>query len=186
MKHRIFVAINLPEKIKERIEREREKISLNFPSLAKIKWVRRENLHITVVFIGYVGDDEIYKIIEISKKIARKYSPFSISLERIIAEPPGKIPRMFWVEGAKSEELARLQTELENSIINKNFTGRKIKPYRPHITLARFKPQYLENLAKMNKEFKATIFVETIEIMESNLKKDGPEYFVLENIKLGK
>lgn len=180
-KRRIFIAINLPEDIKNKLVEYRNKWEhLDFNL---IRWVDKDNLHITLVFIGYVGDDEMYEIINKTKEVAKKHEPFMIKLENIILGPPDKTPRMFWVQGEKSQEIANLQGDLEEKIEQKH-GGRHA--FRPHITLSRFKYNILKDLPRnLNEPFRAQIPVETIEIMQSNLKRSGAEYSVLESIELG-
>ena len=180
MKRRIFIAINLPEKVKNRLGDYREKwINLDSKS---IRWVRRSNLHITLLFIGYVDDNELYEIIEKTKKTAKNHESFLIDLERIILGPLDKTPRMFWVQGKISQELADLQNDLEKEIEQRQ--GRK-HALRPHITLSRFKSG-LDLPKDINEPFQASIPVESIEIMQSNLRRSGAEYSILESIQLGK
>lgn len=184
MKRRIFIAINLPGGIKRRLAEYQNKWTQLDPK--HIRWVTKDNLHITLFFIGYVNDDEMYEIINTVKEVGKRHKSFFIGLEKIILGPPDKTPRMFWVEGEKSQELADLQRDLENSIAGRNLAQREIRAYKPHITLARFKPQILKSLSKeINDEFKAQISVETIEIMQSDLRRTGAEYSILESIELG-
>jgi 2'-5' RNA ligase len=173
-KRRIFIGINLPDGIKKKLaDWQRKWTDLD---RKYINWVRKENLHITLVFIGYATDDETYKICKMAKEVAKKHQPFSVNFKRIIAGPPGALPRMFWAEGEKSQELANLQNDLEN--------GSNIKAFSPHITLARFKYQIAKDLPKIDDTFIVPIPVETIEVMQSNLKRTGPEYTILESINL--
>jgi len=185
MKRRLFIAINLPENVKRKLIEYRQKwYNLN-PEL--IRWVNKFNLHITLIFIGYVSDDEMYNICNIVKETAKKHEPFFIRMERIIIGPLDATPRMFWVEGEKSEELAKLQTDLENAITGEDYMKKEIRPYKPHITLARFRSLLLKSLPEeINEPFKFEIPVETIEIMQSSLKRTGAEYSVLESVNLGK
>lgn len=183
-KRRLFVAINLPEGIRKKLADWQGKwISLdrNF-----INWVAKGNLHITLVFIGYVSDDETYEICKLVREVAKKHEPFFINLERIITGPPDATPRMFWVEGEKSQELANLQNDLENALSIGAGYRKEVRPFRPHITLARFKYQIAKSLPEVNDEFKFSIPVETIEVMQSNLKRSGAEYTILESVNLGK
>jgi len=180
-KRRIFIAINLPEEVRKKLIDYQQKWDNLDPAL--IKWVKKDNLHITLVFIGYVTDDEMYEICQMIKEVAKNHRSFMINLERIILGPPDKTPRIFWVQGEKSEELGKLQGDLEERIEQRH-GGRHA--FRPHITLARFKYPLVKSLPqKVDDEFKAQIPVETIEVMQSNLKRSGAEYSVLESIELG-
>lgn len=181
MKRRLFIAINLPEEIKRRLVEYQRKWDNLDPGF--IHWVSKSNLHITLLFIGYVNDDETYRICQLVREVAQKHEPFNISLERIILGPSNKTPRMFWAEGEKSQELADLQADLQEKIEQRH-GGRHA--FRPHITLSRFKHSILKQLPRdLNEPFPAQIPVETIEVMQSNLKRTGAEYSVLESVELG-
>jgi 2'-5' RNA ligase len=181
IKRRLFIAINLPEGVRKKLADYQKKWTNLDPNL--IRWVKKENLHITLVFIGYVDDDEMYEICRIVKEVAKKHNSLFINLERIILGPPKRTPRMFWVEGEESKELGELQGDLEEKIEQRH-GGRHA--FRPHITLARFKYDLVKSLSeKVDEEFKAQIPVNTIEIMQSNLKRTGAEYSVLETVELG-
>lgn len=184
MKRRLFIAINLSENVKKKLIEYRQKW-YNLDSKL-IRWVNKFNLHVTLVFIGYVSDDEMYNICNIVKETAKKHEPFFIKMERIILGPLDAAPRMFWAEGEKSEELAKLQTDLENAIAGKDYMKKEIRPYKPHIALARFRSPLLKSLPKeINEPLKFEIPVETIEVMESGLKKTGAKYSILESVNLG-
>ncbi len=175
MKRRLFIAINLPGNIKNKlVEYQRKWAEL------PVRWTPKMNLHITLVFIGYVDDDEMYEICHTVKTIARRYNPFSINLKRIILGPPDKPPRMFWVEGERNEEIAKLKNDLEER--------KEARAYRPHITLGRIKQgewRKLDSKPEVDEKFGFSFPVETIEVMQSNLKRTGAEYSVLESVNLG-
>ncbi len=181
-KRRLFIAINLPENVKRRLVDWQKK--WNFDAKF-INWVRKNNLHITLVFIGYVSDDETYEICNVIKDVAKRHNSFYINLERIITGPPHATPRMFWVEGEKSQELANLQGDLENVLLGENLAKKELRAYRPHATLARFKYQIVKLLPnKIEESFKYQVPVESIEVMQSNLKRSGAEYTILESVNL--
>ena len=188
MPRRIFIAINLPEKIKENLVSYQRK----WPELP-IKWTKKDNLHITLVFIGHVKDEEIPEICNIVEKIAEKNSVFTISLNKIVYAPPKKMPpRMVWASGEKSEQLTKLQRALENSLLasplKKNIKQEK-RLYSPHITLGRikrwdFKQLEIEERPSINEDVSFNFEVSSIEIMESQLKRTGAEYTVLNSYNL--
>jgi len=183
-RRRLFIAINLPENIKKKlIDYQRKWIDLD-PKY--IHWVETSNLHITLVFLGYLNDDEMYEICNIMRDVAKRHQPFFINLERIIVGPPNATPRMFWAEGTKSQELAELQKDLEESIAGRVYFKQENRAYKPHITLARFKYEVAKKLREMpeiNEPLNIEISVDRIDLMQSNLKRTGPEYVVLESIE---
>jgi len=111
MKHRIFIAINLPENVRKKLEDYQRK----WPELP-IRWTKSYNLHVTLVFLGYLSDEEILEVCNVTREVAFQNPQFSINLKKIIYGPPQKMPpRMIWVEGEKSIELGKLQKDLNNS-----------------------------------------------------------------------
>ncbi len=166
MGHRIFIAINLPQNIKEELLKYREK----WPQLPA-RWTKKENLHITLEFLGYLPSEEILELCQKTRKIASEKKSFSLCLNKICYGPPGKknsrLPRMVWA------------------------TGEKIKEFNihPHITLARirtwqFRQMEEEERPEINEEIDLSFEVDSIEIMESRLKRGGPEYAILESCPL--
>jgi 2'-5' RNA ligase len=188
MRRRIFIAINLPEKIKEGLVSFQEKYS-ELPA----RWIKPENLHITLAFLGYVKDEDVPKIVEITKNIASKHKPFSIRIVKIAYGPP-KIspPRMVWAIGEKNEKLWKLQENLKNALMEMKIPQLEEEEGRgfiPHITLARirkweFKQMEPEERPEIDEELNFSFEVKSIEIMESHLKRGGAEYTVLASLPL--
>lgn len=186
MPHRVFIAINLPEDVKKQLSL----FQLKLPDLP-CRWTKKENLHITLVFLGYVKDEELPEILEVVRTVASKNSPFLINLKKICYGPTDKKPpRMVWAEGEKSRELAILQTDLENALQGEvsNFKG-EARAFAPHITLGRlklweFRTLESEERPEISEEISLTFEVSSIEIMESKLKPQGPDYFILESMAL--
>lgn len=187
MQHRVFIAINLPDDIKRKLQGYKAK----WPELP-CRWTKRENLHITLIFLGSLSDEDVLEVCKTAKETASRHSPFFINLEKIIYGPPKKFPpRMVWVEGEKSEELGALQSELENSLLTTSSKGLNsdVKPYASHITLGRIKTWELRRIEEeerpdVNEEINLSFPVNSIEVMESKLKREGPEYAILESCQL--
>jgi len=192
MNHRIFIAINLPEDTKKRLTEYQDK----WPELP-IRWTKKENIHITLIFLGYLSNGELLEVIETAKEAASRNPVFSINLNKICYGPPKKMPpRMVWVEGEKSKELGKLQSDLENSLLSSSIKGleKENRPYSPHITLGRIKTWEwrqleIEERPEVNEEIfppagGLTFEVNSIEVMESQLRRGGPEYTILESISL--
>ena len=191
MRHRIFIAINLPEEIKKELSSFQSK----WPELP-CRWTKKENLHITLIFLGYLSDEELLEILKITKEVASRNLSFPIDLKKIIYGPPKKMPpRMVWAEGEKSEELGKLQADIEKNLLE-NFTPHRNevsgagRPYAPHITLGRIKAWEFrciepEERPEVNEEINLSFEVNSIEVMESRLKKGGAEYMTLESMELG-
>jgi 2'-5' RNA ligase len=182
-KRRIFVAINLPEDIKRRLFDFQKKME-QLP----VRWTKKSSLHLTIVFIGYADEQEIYEVCRMTKEAAERNEAFDIHFEKILYGPPGKPPRMIWLAGKFSDELARIKNELEQTFVSsdslRDFRPEN-RPITPHITLARMNLEARYQLPQLEEDFKAVMPVTTIDVMESDLKRDGAEYTILESCPLG-
>ena len=170
-RHRIFIAINLPEDIKRKLADFRK----NWPELP-IRWTKPNNLHITLDFLGYLADEELAEICKIAKEVASKNSPFFVKLNKICYGPiDKKPPRMIWVVGEKSQEFSALRNDLDRSL-----SVSEKREFSPHITLGRinqweWKRIEPEERPEVNEDISLNFSVDSIEVMESVLKRTGPE-----------
>ena len=186
MRRRIFVAINLPENIKKRLVEFKERW-FDLP----VRWTKKDSLHLTLVFIGYVGESGLYEVCRTVRNVAQNFEPFFLTYDKIIYGPPGHPPRMIWLLGRVNQTLAEIKQKTEESLLeieNLNSFRLERRPFSPHITLARIKNQdwgETKNLPKIEQDFKATLSVTTIDVMESDLRGDGAEYTILESCPLG-
>jgi 2'-5' RNA ligase len=186
-KHRIFIAINLPAEIKKELAKFYDK----WPELPA-KWTVKDNFHITLEFLGDLSDVEIGDACKIVADVAKRHSAFSINLKKVSYGPPKKNPpKMVWVEGEKSEELAELKKDLQEELLeNIRFRPDEDRGFAPHITLARiseweFKKFEIDERPEINEEIDLFFTAESIEVMESELKRGGPVYTILESHNLG-
>jgi len=185
-KRRIFLAINLPDQIKKKLlEYQRQWADL------PVRWTKEPSLHITLVFIGYVGDEEMLEICQLTRQAAQKHQPFEIKLKRICLGPPNRPARMIWLEGEANFALAKLKQDLEEVLLNSaksGFNRRENRPFRVHITLARIRQeqwQHLPDKPQIEKEISLVFPIASIEVMESYLSRKGADYAILESVELG-
>jgi len=208
-RHRVFIAINLPGDIKKELVKYCEKWSRpqsgrgssmtesSGPELPA-KWTAKDNLHITLEFLGDLTDVEIGDACKVVKEIAERHNSFSISLNKILYGPPlrlgsgqaQKTPKFVWVEGEKSDELANLKNDLEESLLEKVKFRPDEKGFVTHITLARiseweFRKFEPDERPEINENIDLVFTAESVEVMESELKRGGPVYTILESHNLG-
>jgi RNA 2',3'-cyclic 3'-phosphodiesterase len=184
-RHRTFIAINLPSDIKKYLARYQEKFSL-LPA----KWTPKDNLHITLLFLGDLTDEQLGEVCVTVKEIAKNHGTFNVVLQHVGYGPDDKIPpRMLWVSGEKSKELSLLKTDLQEVLLEKVHFVPDAKAFSPHITLARisafaWRQINPEERPEVAEAIDMSFTVESIEVMESELKKGGPQYVVIESHQL--
>jgi len=191
--HRIFIAINLPQEVKKELIDHQEEITSTFSGRCPVAWTRKENLHLTLIFIGNTADNELLEICRISREVAKRNQQFFLTLNKICYGPPKATPpRMVWVAGEKCQKLTVLKNDLEKSLLKTggaNFSLEK-RDFSPHITLGRIKTWQFKQLEpeerpEIDEEVSFNFPVNSIEVMESELKRGGPTYTILESTPLG-
>ncbi|MFH1551975.1 MAG: RNA 2',3'-cyclic phosphodiesterase [bacterium] len=182
---RIFLAINLPLKIRKQL--------LDFQSEwadLPVSWTIEQNLHITLVFIGYVDNEQMLEICQTAQQIVQNHPCFEIKLNKICLGPPNRSPRMIWVKSEENPVLTELKNDLEKLLIglsNSRFNISLSRSFQAHITLARIRQaewKRLDNKPIIEKEISLIFPVDSIEVMQSNLSKKGPSYAILESAEL--
>ncbi len=185
IKKRLFIAIDLPDKIKQELFL----FSKDFLEIP-VKWIRKENLHITLLFLGYLPEGKIENLKKIIKKVCLKQTFFELELKKIDYFPiHPKVPKMIWVKIKKSDNLSILRNSLKKEIDkskNENFSLKEKNDFVPHINLAlisqwKLKQFNLDEIPNVKKELKLKINVNSIKLMESRLEKSGSKYITLEN-----
>ncbi len=184
-RHRTFIAINLPPEVKKRLANFEKKYH-DVPA----RWTGIDNLHITVLFFGDLTDEELAEVCRITGEVAKKHESFNVSLDKVAYGPVDKIPpRYIWAGGQTSEELVNLKKDLEETL----FESVKFKidknVFTPHITLARIKEFEWrriepEERPQVGEDVSWSFTINSIEVMESELKKGGPQYVVVESHQL--
>ncbi|PIU21604.1 MAG: RNA 2',3'-cyclic phosphodiesterase [Candidatus Diapherotrites archaeon CG08_land_8_20_14_0_20_34_12] len=171
---RIFIAVNLPDEIKESFQKLIEKLPKE-----KVKAVKKENLHITMKFLGDIPEE---KLAEIYSKLQdlNKFVKFEVELSDIGFFKT----RILWIGITKGKEmLENIAKEIENLLaLNK-------EEFTSHITIARNKflgSEEFKLLAGELKKIKISgkFTVKSIDVMESVLEKAGSNYKILKRIEL--
>lgn len=125
---RLFIAIRFPEEIKNILT---ESIAELKKTAIKGNFTRKENLHLTVVFIGET--DQGARIQEVIKQI--QSAPFRLTMGGF-----GRFPRpggdIYWVGVDSNPELIDLYQELYGRLSSQGLSLEN-RPYRPHLTLGR-------------------------------------------------
>jgi RNA 2',3'-cyclic 3'-phosphodiesterase len=178
---RAFIAIELPEDVKRFLERISSKLK---KCGADVGWVRIENIHLTLKFLGSVSPDLIPSIEESAAPVFAKQTPIHLSVKGLGVFPGMRSPRVVWtgcVDAAKA--LAPLVAELEESLESLGFPKEK-RPFSPHLTLGRVRSN--KRVAQLVEELRQNLEVAGPEftadhaaLFQSLLKPTGAEYRAL-------
>lgn len=176
---RVFLAVELPGELRDvlaaRIRVLQERIQ------GRVSWVRPENLHITLRFLGETGKDQEAALIGAVEGICNSAEPCSLRLAGLTAVPHLRKAKLLWCGSAGGfDALAALQARCESASRALGFDPEK-KSWKPHVTLARFRqPPDAEVLAKIldtHRDFEAGAFtVGAVSLFRSELKPHGAIY----------
>jgi 2'-5' RNA ligase len=147
-----------------------------------LKPIERENIHLTLKFLGNVSTS---KLDEIKSALAQVAFPqFSLEIKGAGAFPNLKRMNVIWVgigEGWSQVELIFDQTE---KILHQLGFSRETRPFSPHITVARVKSgrkrdEIAAFLGHLADESFGTFPVESVRLKQSVLSPSGPKYSTL-------
>jgi RNA 2',3'-cyclic 3'-phosphodiesterase len=131
---RLFVALDLPEEVREGLVAWQR----GFDDSA-LRPVKPESLHMTLVFLGYHPEKEIERISEAALGVEAPAPEIELAPEPV-GVPRGRRPRLFALD-APSEGAVELQWQVEERLVEARFYEPEKRPFWPHLTVARVKPE---------------------------------------------
>jgi RNA 2',3'-cyclic 3'-phosphodiesterase len=173
---RCFVAIDIPQEIKSAISGIIRKIG----RVEGIRWVSESNMHLTLKFLGEVGDTLVPDIEKRLRAVGARHRFSSTGIRGTGAFPNLKRPNVLWVGLDRSEPLEALAHDIESELAELGFAGEN-RPFSPHLTIGRVRDlrgiePALRELSTYKDTFFGTIEVGEILLMKSVLKPSGAEY----------
>ena len=173
---RLFVAIDIPEDVRSAIAEIVPKLR---PACRNARWVRIENLHVTLKFIGETSP-EICETIQAALASIPPRPPIPITFRGLGFFPDERRPQVLWAGVKGGTELTTLAGEI-NAALAAVGIARDEREFSPHLTLARLEtPRVLEAFHDAVKSAGRLSFgrttVEEFHLYQSVLKPGGAEY----------
>jgi len=180
---RLFVALEIPRAVRDNLATLIKDLRTADP---KARWVRPENIHVTLKFIGEAPAD---KLGNIRGALAGVHSEREVELNfrGLGFFPNAKRPSVLWAGIDASPNLQSLAGDIENSLEKLGFP-REQRPFVPHLTIARFQtPRIHEPLQSViaqssGREF-GSLRTDEFHLIESKLKPSGAEYTTVESFR---
>ena len=182
---RAFIALELSNEIKNelaRLQGELKKVG------ADIKWVKSQNIHLTLKFLGDIDEGKVEQIKKILDQISSQNKTFEISPFKLGAFPNIDNPRVVWAgidKGCSNAEQIAQSVEDELSKIG---FEKESRPFSAHFTLGRVKSG--KNKAALKESFSSvearpeSCAINSITLFQSTLTPQGPIYSSLHKAKL--
>jgi len=179
---RSFIAIEIPEKIRTEIE-----IMLNQFAKAdfSVKWVKRDNLHITLLFLGDASREFIESGCQQLESIIKTQKPFELSLSDIGAFPNQQQPRIIWLGVEKGvDQITELQAKIENGFTSIGFKP-EARKFHPHLTIGRVKFRFTNPKVFETTYQSEDFLVKSVALFKSTLYPSGPIYERIKEFQFG-
>ncbi|KAB2443079.1 RNA 2',3'-cyclic phosphodiesterase [Bacillus luti] len=181
MDRHYFVAITLPNHIKEVLSNYKEEMKEELPFRS---WVHKEDYHITLSFLGSATEEQLEGV-KNGLHTLTEMKELSFTLQGFSTFGMEDRPRIFWAKVSENHDLFQLQKRV-HAICEENGFSLETRPYHPHITVARKwvgeEPFHLEHIKGVPEiSFQA----DTITLYESHVK-ETPKYKSIAEIKLQK
>jgi 2'-5' RNA ligase len=184
---RSFLAIELPEAIRKRIEEIQTDLK---SSNSDVRWVSPEKIHLTLKFFGNIEESRVDTITKSIEPLVGGTPLFSLEVRGMGAFPNIKNPRVLWMGLIDEKQvLVALQKQLESTLETIGFQVED-RPFRPHLTLGRMnsgrgKDELIGRIQKYKEERFGDVEVKRLVLFKSDLRPTGPIYTPLRELKLG-
>ena len=183
---RAFIAITPPETLQQALANAQgalQRLSLPF------RWVKPAQVHLTLKFLGDIAPEAIDPIAQAMQHAVTTLTPFTLSIQGIGCFPNLARPRVLWMGiHAPHDMLLQLHQRLETKLAALGFAPEE-RPFRPHLTLARGQQRVSgRHLATVLHAYHDQPFgdmlVDQVQLMQSQLHRDGAVYTMLRSVIL--
>ena len=184
---RAFIAIELSDQVKETIRNFQEQLK---PLGCDVSWVKPENAHLTLKFLGDVKIKMIPSVTETLANSCRDLRSFDMALTQPGVFPDLRHPRVVWIGLDDTEgKLGQLAGSLETALGNIGFKKER-RDFQAHITVGRVRtPKNIVRFCEAIKSFAVPAGIKQsvgeITFFKSTLTPQGSVYEHLSRSKFG-
>lgn len=184
---RCFVAVKVAEPVRDLLVRVQDALKR---ADAQIKWVERENLHLTLRFLGDLDESQVASLKGLLAAEASRWKPIRLHYGGVGTFPERGVPRVVWAGATGDiERLAGLASAVERHAESVG-VPRERHPFVAHLTIGRVKGQrnfkQLQSAIQTQREVPlGSDEISSFELLQSTLSPGGPRYDVLESYPLG-
>jgi RNA 2',3'-cyclic 3'-phosphodiesterase len=182
---RLFTAIEIGEEVRRElsgtVDELKRRMEQSAPH-ARVAWVKPEQLHLTVRFIGQTDPERCQRIL-VALERPLHGPPFELTIAGTGTFPPKRPPRVIWAGISGSlDRLHALEQEVR-ARLDAILPAGDDREYRPHLTLGRVKnpaglrPAVL--LTGLEQVHFGDVRVGAVTLFESRLSSTGPTYTAL-------
>jgi 2'-5' RNA ligase len=176
---RLFIAINVPADVRERIHAAAEPLRGAAPDIA---WTPPERLHLTLKFLGERPESEVAPLAAMLRRVGERHAVLPLTIEGGGAFPSLARPRIIWAGVAADPRLELLQHDVESACAELGYEPEG-RAFRPHLTLGRARggvdapaARVAISRAARAMALHEEVDVESVDLMRSDPGPGGPRY----------
>jgi RNA 2',3'-cyclic 3'-phosphodiesterase len=189
---RVFIAIELPQSIRDSIEKQTARLHQVLGDQI-IRWVPSQNMHLTLRFIGEISTTHLEFLKQLTAQEAQSHQQFDLQISGLGAFPTSRRPHILWAGLHAPADLASLQKSIETGVSRLGYESDE-RPFSPHLTLGRVRQNLDQDGLQMVRSALDTIQlgnigttrVDSIHLIKSDLQPSGPIYTKLFSARLSK
>lgn len=181
---RSFIAVELPGRVLSSLKTVQGEMK---SKVLKAKWVRSENIHLTLKFLGNIEVADTAKIIAAMMNTVRDQMPFSLVAKGVGVFPGIRRPKVVWVGlSGQRQSLIQLQGALDANLADIGYPKEK-RPFKGHLTIGRIKrapdSKTVAEMLQARADFRSDEFrVNQISLFKSELHPTGAVYSKLQEV----
>lgn len=155
----------------------------------RVRWVRPDNIHLTLKFLGDVEPREVGRIAAALGAAALGHTPLRLAVRAAGVFPDIRRARVIWAGlSGQVDALNRLHRSIDERLATLGYAA-ETRPFSGHLTLGRARAkidpkQLAAALAALETGVSTPFTVDTLVLFKSDLKPSGAVYTKLEQIFL--
>ena len=179
---RAFIAIELPQHIRDAIEKQTARLRQALGN-DLVRWVPAQNMHLTLKFLGDIAASHVDFLKQMLAREAESHSQFDLQIGGLGSYPTSRRPRVLWVGLHALAELASLQKSIEAAARRLGYEPDE-HPFSPHLTVGRVRqsaspadlPKVRAAMDNIQLGGIGTARVDSVHLIKSDLQPSGSIY----------
>ena len=183
---RFFIALNLPQKERQRIHAAARPLR---EEGIPVRWIEPDDFHVTLKFLGEVRREVMPGIEGAAVRVASETRSFATKLGGFGAFPTVRHPRVIWLGVEANAELRCLKQDVEWALGDVGFEA-ETRAFHPHVTLGRVDDRGGAGVFRGLDEimariaFRGDLNVHSLDLMRSHGSGEGARYSIVSSAKL--
>ncbi|GIW56273.1 MAG: RNA 2',3'-cyclic phosphodiesterase [Nitrospiraceae bacterium] len=174
---RTFIAVEVSAGIRHNTQVLQQTLAQVTPA---IKWTHPDTLHLTLLFLGDVEDQDLAEVCQHVQAVTQNLAPFSLHVAGLGAFPNWHRPKILWAGVRQGgEQLRTLHESIAQRLMPAGLYRPEGRPFTPHLTLGRIPSQAthmsLRRALDKRMDWEAgQTWVDQVIVFASTLERHGP------------